>query len=69
MTPLCNHPRIAALLGDSATEYLVVCEQREFTVVSSLETALYVVFPFTAYSTLRKQSGCIFFARLHSGAT
>ena len=43
-TPLRNQPWIAALLGDSATEYLVVCEQREFTVVSSLETALYVVF-------------------------
>ena len=43
-TPLRNHPWIAALLGDSTTEYLTVCEQKEFTIVTLLEMALFVTF-------------------------
>ena len=42
--PPRNQPWTAALLDDSTTKYMVVCEQKEFTIVSSLKTALYVVF-------------------------
>ena len=44
-TPVCNQPWIAALIGDSAaTKYLVICEQKEIAIVSSLESALYMAF-------------------------
>ena len=40
--PSRSQPWIAALLDDYTTKYMVVCEQKEFTIVSSLEAALYV---------------------------
>ena len=37
-------PRIAALVGDLATEYFVVCEQTVFCKVPNLKMALFIMF-------------------------